>query len=137
MSYEERIAKLVERAIETRNVSLHDLIRNEGLQEYEPGTLTILSGCELNNAIVPCKEYMILVRDRYDDTTDSFVAEYAIYEQFDHDGRNLKNALNANAIYRCSYIGEETFENMAAAISYAMKLIYSIKESEDESHDRQ
>ena len=137
MNYEERIAKLVERAIETRNMNLHNLIRNEGLQEYEPGTLTILSGCELNNAIVPCKEYMILVRDRYDDTTDSFVAEYAIYEQYDRDGHNLKNALNANAIYRCSYIGEETFENMASAISYAMKLIYSIKESEDEDHDHQ
>ena len=124
MNYEDKISALVERAIEKRNESLYDLIHSENLEEYEPGTLTILEGDELNHAIVPCKEFMILVRDRWDGETSEFISEYAIYSQRDHDDHPIMNAMNANATYVLEYVGEETFENMAAAIKYACDLIY-------------
>lgn len=134
-SYEKKIEELVERAMEKSDMPLYDLIMSENLQEMELGTLTILSGNELSNAIVPCEEFMILVRDHYDAVAKDTVAEYAIYSQHDADGHNLINSLNANAVYRLEFVGEELFANMAAAIAHAYTLINTITQSEREEEE--
>lgn len=134
-NYDKLIEELVERATEKRAMPLAELIESENLQTYVPGTMTILYGDELNNAIVPCEDRMILVRDRYDENVKAFVAEYAIYSQHDADGINMSNALNANATYRLEFVGEETFRNMAAAISHAYNLITTLTENDREMEE--
>lgn len=134
-SYEKKIEELVERAMDKAEMPLYDLIMSENLQEMELGTLTILSGNELSNATVPCEEFMILVRDRYDAVANDTVAEYAIYSQHDADGHNLINSLNANAVYRLELVGEELFVSMAAAIAHAYTLINTITQSEREEEE--
>lgn len=131
-TYEEIITELVDRAYEKRAVSLYDLIQSEkSLQKYEPGTYTILTGNELSSAVVPCDEYMILTRERYSEQEHRLVSEYAIYRQEDADGHPLIDSLNANATYYPFLIGKETFDNMAAAIAYAYKLITERMVSDD------
>lgn len=134
-NYEKRIEELVDRAFEKRSMPLYDLIMSENLQEMELGTLNILYGEELSNAIVPCEEFMILTRERYDEPTKDLVAEYAIYSQHDADGHNLVNSLNANATYRLEFVGEETFVSMTAAIVHAYTLINTITQSEREEEE--
>ena len=117
---------LIERAYEKRRMPLFDFIESEGLDTYELGYEDILYADWLNNAIVPCNEYMILVRERCTEDGSGTVAEYAIYKEHDRDGRPLLNSLNANAIYKLEFVGEETFDNMAHAIVYATNLIDTI-----------
>ena len=127
-NYEKLIEEVVDRAIAKRNMPLAELIESENLNEYIPGTITILYGNELGSAIVPCRGHMILVRDRYDEISNDVIAEYAIYREHDNDGHNLYNSLNANATYKLEFVGEETFENMAYAIKYAVELIEKISD---------
>lgn len=125
---EDRIAALVDRALEERTMPLADFIEKENLHEYELGYEDILYADSVNNAIVPCEEDMILAREYYDDKKNEIVAEYAIYSQHDKDGMNIVNSLNMNATYRLEFVGEETFRNMASAIAYACNLIYDFTE---------
>lgn len=125
---EDRIAALVDRALEERTMPLADFIEKENLREYELGYEDILYADSVNNAIVPCEEDMILAREYYDDKKNEIVAEYAIYSQHDKDGMNIANSLNMNATYRLEFVGEETFRNMASAIAYACNLIYDFTE---------
>ena len=132
MTYEETIDYYVQRGYETRNMKLTDLIQAENLDQIELGTINILTCNELSNAMVACKEFMILAREYYCSDQDRLIAEYAIYEQEDHDCRPLMNSLNANATYKCTYIGEEEFENVGAAIAYAVNLIYKTNKEESD-----
>lgn len=130
-NYDKLIDELVERAIEKRHMPLAELIESENLQEYIPGTMTILYGDELNNAIVPCRGFMILTRDRYDEEKKDFISEYAIYAEHDNDNmKPLYNAMNANATYKLVYVAEETFENMAFAIADAVEAIRETTEDD-------
>lgn len=121
---------LVLRALEQRTDRLADVIEKEHLAEYELGYEDIIYADSLNWVIVPCEEHMILAREHCDPHSRQIVAEYAIYSQHDHDGKNLRNSLNMNAVYRLEFVGEEIFNNMASAISYACGLIYDIQDRE-------
>lgn len=126
---EDKIAVLVDRALEERTMRLHEVIERENLSEYELGYEDILYADSTNNAIVPCEGFMILAREYYDDQEKHVSAEYAVYSQHDRDGRNIANSLNMNAVYKLEYVGEETFRNMASAIAYAADLIYRMHDT--------
>ena len=136
MTYDEKVAEVVERAIEKRGMPLYDLIMSENLQTYVRGHVDILYGDEMNTAMVPCCGFMILTRNRYDDTTHDDVAEYAIYRRQDKDsfGEDITgtggNVFICEAVYQLEFVGEETFDSMADAISYATKLIHDMKGDE-------
>lgn len=121
---EDRIATLVDRALEERTMRLCEVIERENLTEYELGYEDILYADSTNNVIVPCEGFMILAREYYDDLEKCVSAEYAVYSQHDRDGHNIANSLNMNAVYKLEFVGEETFRNMASAIAYAADLIY-------------
>ena len=127
---EDRISALVDRALEERTMHLADVIEKEHLYRYELGYEDILYADDINNAVVPCEEYMILAREFYDDVEKHVVAEYAIYSQHDRDGMNISNSLNVNAIYQLEFVGEETFTNMAYAIAHAANLVHTITEND-------
>jgi len=122
--------ELIDRASQKRSMPLRDFLISENLDTYEPGYIDILYADELNNAIVPCRGYMILARERWSVEDNSIVAEYAIYTQHDHDGHPLQNSLNYNATYKLEYVAEESFENMAFAIVHAACIIKQITENE-------
>lgn len=122
--------ELIDRAFEKRSMPLHDFLISENLDTYETGCIDILYADGLNNAIVPCRGYMILARERWNEEDKTTIAEYAIYSEHDHDGHPLRNSLNANATYHLEYVGEEQFENMAFAIAYATDLICKLTDNE-------
>lgn len=124
MTYDEAIEYYVNRGFETRNMNLCDLFNAENLDKIQLGTLNVLTCNELTNAMVACKDMMILAREYYNEEQDKIIAEYAIYRQEDHDGHKLMNSLNANATYTLDYLGDEEFDNVGAAIAYAVDLIY-------------
>lgn len=128
----DRLGELIARTCEKRSMPLADFIETENLGTYELGYEDILYADELNNAKVPCREFMILVRQRLDDENHCHVAEYAIYSQEDRDGHPLRDSLNMNAIYHLEMVGEETFENMAFAIAYAADLIRTMTDNDKE-----
>ena len=109
---------------------LAELIEKEHLEELSIEYETILYAMEACHAIVPCYDSLILAFDHYDSKNHCTVAEYAIYSQHDRDGKNHQNAINYNADYKLEYVGEETFENMAAAIAYAYNLIRQIHQND-------
>lgn len=131
-SREDRIDALVTRAMEERTMRLREVIEKENLSEYELGYEDILYADDLNNAVIPCEEYMILAREFYDDEAKETSAEYAIYSQHERDGDNILNSLNMNATYTLEYVGEETFRNMASAIAYAADIIYRMNAKESD-----
>ena len=118
--------ELIERAHEKHSMPLSDFIESEDLYTYELGMEDILEADFLNVAIVPCRGYMILARERWNDEDNETVAEYAIYSEHDNDGHPLRNSLNANATYHLEYVGEEQFENMAFAIAWAADLVHHL-----------
>jgi len=124
MTYDETIEYYVNRGFETRNMNLGDLVDAENLDKIQLGTLNVLTCNELTNAMVACKDSMILAREYYNEEQDKIIAEYAIYRQEDRDGHNLMHSLNANAIYTLDYLGDQEFENVGAAIAYAVELLY-------------
>ena len=132
MNREEYENALFERSHEymMEGTPLADLIKKEHLEELSIEYETILYAMEACHAIVPCYDSLILAYDHYDPENRSRIAEYAIYSQHDRDGKNIPNALNYNADYRLEYIGEETFESMAAAIAYAFNLIHQLHQNE-------
>jgi hypothetical protein len=119
---------LVERAFEQRTDTLAEVIRQEHLEEYELGHEDIIYADDINWAVVPCEDRMIIAREHYDFDAKKIVAEYAIYSQHDHDGENISNSLNMNAVYRLESIGQATFANMAYAIAHAADLVRNMKE---------
>ena len=129
-NHENRIDALVDRAMEERTMHLADVIEKENLYKYELGYEDILYADDINNAVVPCENYMILAREYYDDVEKHVAAEYAIYSQHDRDGENIPNSLNMNAVYQLEFVGEETFTNMAYAIVHAANLIRTITEND-------
>lgn len=133
MTYEERIEYYVNRGFETRNMPLSELISSENLDTIELGTVNILTCNELTNAMVACLDVMILAREFYDFEQDKIVAEYAIYKQKDHDGHNVMNTLNINATYHFSYIGEERFDSVGAAIACAVSAVYREHEEKEDT----
>ena len=128
-SYEKYLQETIERSIDKHSMPLAELIESERLQSYVRGRVDILSVDELNVAMVPCRGYMILTRDRYDENEQNYVAEYAIYRRAAKDsfGEDItstnRNVFMAEAVYNLEFVGEETFENMAYAIKYAVDLI--------------
>ena len=126
-----RIDELIKRAEELRHTPIDEFIEEEDLYTYELGYEDILWADDLNNAIVPCYDYMILARERLDDDYNT-VAEYAIYSQHDKDGHPIMNSLNMNATYKLEYAGDQQFDNMAAAIAYAFNLIYQLHTNDKE-----
>lgn len=136
MSYDEIFDKTVERSMEKCSMPLYDLIMSENLQTYVRGRVDVLSVDELNTVMVPCLGFMILTRDRYDEDTHGRISEYAVYQRTGKDsfGDDISNT-NGNtficeAVYQLEYVGEETFDSMADAISYATKLIHDMKGDE-------
>ena len=127
---EDRIAALVDRAMEERTMCLAKFIEKENLYEYELGYEDILYADDLNNAVIPCEDRMILAREYYDEEQKQITAEYAIYTQHDRDGEMIPNSLNMNAVYKLEWIGEETFTNMAYAIAHAANIIRTIAEND-------
>ena len=127
----DRFDELFSRSCEKRTMPLADFIETENLGTYELGYEDILYADELNNVKVPCRGFMILVRERLDENHE-LVSEYAIYSQEDRDGHPLRNSLNMNAIYHLEMVGEETFENMAFAIAYAADLIRRMTDNDEE-----
>lgn len=121
---------LVERAMEKRSMPLTDFISTENLQTHELGYEDILYADAINVALIPHEEYMLLVRNRWDDDTHASVAEYAIYSQEDHDGRPLLNSLNMNATYHLVKVCPDSFRNMASAIAEAVEDLYNVDEEE-------
>ena len=132
MTREEYENALFDRAHEymMNETPLAELIEKENLAELSIEYETILYAMEACHAIVPCYDSLILAYDHYNSASHSRVAEYAIYSQHDRDGKNLQNAINYNADYRLEYVGEETFENMAAAIAYAYNLVHTLHEND-------
>lgn len=132
MTREEYENALFDRAHEymMNETPLAELIEKEHLDELSIEYETILYAMEACHAIVPCYDSLILAYDRYNSASHSRVAEYAIYSQHDRDGKNLQNAINYNAHYRLEYVGEETFENMAAAIAYAYNLVRQLHQND-------
>lgn len=135
MNREEYENALFDRAHEymMNETPLAELIEKEHLEELSIEYETILYAMEACHAIVPCYDSLILAFDHYDSDIHSTVAEYAIYSQHDRDGRNHPNAINYNADYKLEFIGEETFDNMAAAIAYAYNLIHQLHQNEKEN----
>ena len=133
MKREEYETALFERAHEymADGICLSDLIEKEHLEELSIEWETILYAMEACHAIVPCYDSLILAFDHYDAGNHCRTAEYAVYSQHDRDGRNIPNAINYNAEYRLEYVGEETFENMAAAIAYAFNLLHTLHMNEE------
>ena len=130
-SSESRLDALVNRAFEERCDTLADVIEKENLYEYELGHEDIIYADDLNWAVVPCEEFLIMAREHYDYGAREIVAEYAVYTQHDNDdGHNLRNSLNMDAVYKLDFIGEETFTNMAYAIAHAANLIRTITEND-------
>lgn len=136
MNYDEIFDKTVERSMEKCSMPLYDLIMSENLQTYVRERVDVLSVDELNTVMVPCLGFMILTRDRYDEDTHDRISEYAIYKRTGEDsfGDDISNT-NGNtficeAVYQLEYVGEETFDSMADAISYATKLIHDMKGDE-------
>lgn len=121
-----KLDELIERAHAKRSMPLCDFIESEGLDTYELGMEDILEADFLNVAIVPCREYLILTRERWNEEDKALVAEYAIYSQHDRDGQTLKNSLNMNATYELEYVGDQQFENMAFAIAWAADLVHHL-----------
>lgn len=122
-TYEEKVNVLVERAMSMRTVPLRQVIESECLQEYVPGTLTVLSVDELNCVAVPFRYWMVLAREYYDDPSGSIVAEYAVYDQHDADGRSLCDSLNANATYKLLFVCDDGFRSIGDAIYEAVHYI--------------
>lgn len=118
-------------------ICLSELIEKEHLEELSIEYETILYAMEACHAIVPCYDSLILAYDHYDADSHNLIAEYAIYVQKDRDGKNLTNAINYNADYELEYVGEETFENMAAAIAYAYNLLRTLNSNDQAYADRQ
>lgn len=135
MNREEYEKALFDRAGEYmyQGTSLAELIEKEHLEELSIEYETILYAMEACHAIVPCHDSLILAFDHYRPEDHDRVAEYAIYSQHDRDGRNLPNAINYNAVYKLEFIGEETFESMAAAIAYAYNLVNQIRQNDIEN----
>ena len=129
-SSESNLDALVERAFNYRTDDLATVIEKENLYEYELGHEDIIYADSINFAVVPCEDFMILAREHYDYDAKEITAEYAVYSQHDHDGDNLRNSLNMNAIYKLEFIGEETFSNMAYAIAHAANLVRTITEND-------
>jgi len=125
----DRLDELIKRANEERHMPIDKFIEKENLSKYELGYEDILYADDLNNAIIPCYDYMILARERLDENYNT-VAEYAIYSQHDKDGKNIMNSLNMNATYELEYAGDQLFDNMAAAIAYAFNLIHQLHQNE-------
>ncbi len=136
MTYDEILTKTVERSMEKHSMPLYDLIMEENLRTYVRGRVDILSVDELNVAMVPCRGFMIVTRERYDEKTHSCFSEYAIYHRTGKDtfGEDIsdmsENSFICEAVYQLEYVGEETFDSMADAISYATKLIHDMKGDE-------
>lgn len=132
MNREEYENALFERAHEYMmdGTPLSELIEKEHLEELSIEYETILYAMEACHAIVPCYDSLILAFDHYDPKNHSRIAEYAIYSQHDRNGRNIPNAINYNADYNLEYVGEETFENMAAAIAYAYNLLHQLQQND-------
>lgn len=127
---EKRIEDLVNRAFEERCEDLATVIEQENLYEYELGYEDIIFVDNINWAVVPCEDRMIMAREHYDPSAKEIVAEYAIYTQHDRDDSNSLNTLNMNAVYKLEFIGEETFTNIAYAIVHAANLIRTITEND-------
>lgn len=127
---EQYLDKLVERTLEKRYCTLAEIIESEKLDTYELGYEDYIYADAINFAVVPCEEFMIIAHEHIDKDTHESVAEYAVYIQHDRDGRNLRNSLNMNAVYRLDYVGEETFTNMAYAIAHAAGLIHTLTEND-------
>ena len=122
-TYDEMIMNLVERAVDRHEVPLRQLIEMEGLEEYTPGTLNVLTVDELNCVAVPFRYWMILAREYYDDPSGSNVAQYAVYEQHDADGRSLCDSMNANATYKLMFVCDDGFRSIGDAIYEAVHYI--------------
>lgn len=129
-NYEVNLDALVNRASEERCDNLATVIEKENLYEYELGHVDIIYADDVNWAVVPCENYMILAHEHYDYDRKEVLSEYAIYSQHDNDGNNATNTLNMNAIYKLEFIGEETFTNMAYAIAHAANLVRTITEND-------
>ena len=124
---EDTFDALVERAFLYRTDTLAEVIEKEALTEYELGHVDIVEADDVNFAIVPCEDLMIMAREHYDYDSKKIAAEYAIYTQHDHDGNNSWNSLNMNATYHFEYVCPDSFESMAEAIATAY---HSIKSGE-------
>lgn len=129
-----KLDELIERANAERSMHFDEFIEKENLYEYELGYEDILYADNLNNAIVPCREYLIIVRERWNEEDHAPVAEYAIYSQHDKDGENLMNSLNMNATYKLEYVGDQQFENMAFAIAWAADLVFHMTNPDHSKH---
>jgi len=133
-SYEKHLQETIERSIAMRSMPLAELIESEHLRSYVRGRIDVLSVDETSVAMVPCRGYMILARDRYDGSEHDFIAEYAIYrraakDSFDDDITSMSgNTFICEAVYNLEFVGEETFENNAYAIKYAVELIEKISD---------
>ena len=134
---ETRLDALVSRAFEERCDTLADVIEKENLYEYELGHEDIIYADDLNWAVVPCEEFLIMAREHYDYDAKKIIAEYAIYTQHDHDGNNISNSLNMNAVYKLDYVGDQGFTNIAYAISYAADLIHTLTENDRNMKEEQ
>ena len=124
----ESLDALVGRAIAKRSMPLREFIRTENLQDYELGREDILYADAINVAIIPHEEYLILLRERWDDESHAPVSEYAVYWQEDFDGRPLINSANMNATYHLLIVGFGSFRNMAGAIAEAVEEIHHVTE---------
>lgn len=124
--------KLIDRSFEKRSMPLKEFLASENLDTYELGYIDILYADNLNNAIVPCRGYLILTRERWSDEYKGLVAEYALYSEHDNDNRPpLRNSLNMNATYKLEYVCDTQYENMAYAISYATKHIENMEKEDN------
>ena len=132
MNREEYENALFDRAHEyiSNGITLSELIESEHLETISIEHETILYAMEAWHAIVPCYDFLILTFDHYDDEIHKNISEYAIYSQHDRDGKILPNVINYNADYKLEYVGEETFDNMAAAIAYAFNNLHTLHENE-------
>ena len=129
-----KLDELIERANAEHSMPFDEFIEKENLYEYELGYEDILYADNLNNAIVPCRDYLIIARERWNEEDHAPVAEYAIYSQHDKDGNNLMNSLNMNATYNLEYVGDQQFENMAFAIAWAADLIFHMTNPDHSKH---
>lgn len=123
----DHLDELVSRAMEKHSMPLRELIETEHLQDYELGYEDILYADEINIAKIPHGEYMILVRQRWDEDIHDTVVEYAIYWQEDHDGHPLYDSLNMNATYHLVSVRGK-FTNMVTAIAEAANDVYTLNE---------
>ena len=135
-SSETRLDALVERALSLRTADLDSVIESENLYEYELGHEDIIYADSLNWAVVPCEDLMILAREHYDKDSRQIVAEYAIYKQRDHDGKELRNSLNMNAVYKLEFVSSKPFSNLAYAIESAAQFVRSVTGENDCNHNR-